>query len=169
VAVMLPPAARAGACMSIRRFPKERLTVERLLDIGALTPACASFLRACVVGKRNVVVAGGTGSGKTSMLNALSSFVPEGERILVLEDSSELQLQQEHAVYMESIPPDARGRGAVTIRDLLRASLRMRPDRIVVGEKGPDGREKVAEGLLEDLGCDHRRQSLCGSGCSRRY
>ena len=134
VAAMLPPAARAGACMSIRRFPKERLTVDRLLSIGALTPACADFLRACVVGKRNVVVAGGTGSGKTSMLNALSSFVPEGERILVIEDSSELQLQQEHAVYMESIPPDARGRGAVTIRDLLRASLRMRPDRIVVGE-----------------------------------
>jgi pilus assembly protein CpaF len=134
VAVMLPPAARAGACMSIRRFPKERLTVDRLLAIGALTPTCASFLSACVVGKRNVVVAGGTGSGKTSMLNALSSFVPEGERILVLEDSSELQLQQEHTVYMESIPPDARGRGAVTIRDLLRASLRMRPDRIVVGE-----------------------------------
>ena len=134
VAVMLPPAARAGACMSIRRFPKERLTVDRLLEIGALTPTCAEFLRACVVGKRNLVVAGGTGSGKTSMLNALSSFVPEGERILVLEDSSELQLQQEHAVYMESIPPDARGRGAVTIRDLLRASLRMRPDRIVVGE-----------------------------------
>ena len=134
VAVMLPPAARAGACMSIRRFPKERLTVERLLEIGALTPTCASFLSACVIGKRNLVVAGGTGSGKTSMLNALSSFVPEGERILVLEDSSELQLQQEHAVYMESIPPDARGRGAVSIRDLLRASLRMRPDRIVVGE-----------------------------------
>jgi pilus assembly protein CpaF len=134
VAVMLPPAARAGACMSIRRFPKERLTVERLLAVGALTQTCADFLRACVLAKRNVVVAGGTGSGKTSMLNALSSFVPEEERILVLEDSSELQLQQEHAVYMESIPPDARGRGAVTIRDLLRASLRMRPDRIVVGE-----------------------------------
>ena len=134
VAVMLPPAARAGVCMSVRRFPKERLTVERLLAVGALTEACRDFLRACVLGKRNIVVAGGTGSGKTSMLNALSSFVPEEERILVLEDSSELQLMQEHAVYMESIPPDARGRGAVTIRDLLRASLRMRPDRIVVGE-----------------------------------
>jgi pilus assembly protein CpaF len=134
VAVMLPPAARAGVCMSIRRFPKERLTVERLLAVGALTEACRDFLRACVLGKRNIVVAGGTGSGKTSMLNALSSFVPEDERILVLEDSSELQLMQEHAVYMESIPPDARGRGAVSIRDLLRASLRMRPDRIVVGE-----------------------------------
>lgn len=134
VAVMLPPAARAGVCMSIRRFPKQRLTVERLLTVGALTGACRNFLEACVLAKRNVVVAGGTGSGKTSMLNALSSFVPEGERILVLEDSSELQLEQEHAVYMESIPPDARGRGAVTIRDLLRASLRMRPDRIVVGE-----------------------------------
>jgi pilus assembly protein CpaF len=134
VAVMLPPASRGGACMSIRRFPRDRLTVERLVEGGALTPACRDFLHACVLAKRNVVVAGGTGSGKTSMLNALSSFVPAAERILVLEDSSELQLQQEHAVYMESVPADARGRGAVTIRDLLRASLRMRPDRIVVGE-----------------------------------
>ena len=134
VAVMLPPAARAGVCMSIRRFPKERLTVERLLAVGAMTPSSCDFLRACVLGKRNLVVAGGTGSGKTSMLNALSSFVPEEERILVLEDSSELQLMQEHTVYMEAIPADVRGRGAVSIRDLLRASLRMRPDRIVVGE-----------------------------------
>jgi len=134
VCVVLPPIARAGVCVSIRRFPKERLTVGRLLEVGSLSREVADFLRACVVGKRNVVVAGGTGSGKTSLLNALSSFIPEEERILVLEDSSELQLAQEHTVYMETRPADARGRGAITIRDLLRASLRMRPDRIVVGE-----------------------------------
>jgi pilus assembly protein CpaF len=134
VCVVLPPASRHGIAVSIRRFPKDRLTVDQLLRYGAVTPACLQFLRACVLVKRNILVAGGTGSGKTSLLNALSSFVPEDERILVLEDSSELQLQQEHTVYMESQKGDARGRGAVTIRDLLRASLRMRPDRIVVGE-----------------------------------
>jgi pilus assembly protein CpaF len=134
VCAVLPPVARNGICVSIRRFPKDRLTVEQLLEFEALTPACLDFLRAVVLSERNIMVAGGTGSGKTSLLNALSSFIPREERILVLEDSSELQLQQPHAVYLEARPPDGKGRGAVTIRDLLRASLRMRPDRIVVGE-----------------------------------
>jgi pilus assembly protein CpaF len=134
VGVVMPPTSRVGICVSIRRFARERLTPDRLLEIGALSASCLGFLRSCVVGKRNIIVGGGTGSGKTSLLNVLSSFVPEEERILVLEDSSELQLQQEHTVYLESRPPDQKGRGAVTIRDLLRASLRMRPDRIVVGE-----------------------------------
>jgi pilus assembly protein CpaF len=134
VCAILPPAARRGICVSIRRFPKERLTVDQLLRYGALTEAARRFLEICVLCKRNVMVAGGTGSGKTSLLNALSSFVPTQERIVVIEDSSEVQLQQPHAVYLEARPPDAKGRGAVTIRDLLRATLRMRPDRIVVGE-----------------------------------
>ena len=134
VCAILPPAARRGICVSIRRFPKERLTVDQLLKYGALTETARNFLELCVLLKRNVMVAGGTGSGKTSLLNALSSFVPERERIVVIEDSSEVQLQQPHAVYLEARPPDAKGRGAVTIRDLLRATLRMRPDRIVVGE-----------------------------------
>ncbi|MGZ3439965.1 MAG: CpaF family protein [Polyangia bacterium] len=134
VCAILPPAARRGICVSIRRFPKERLTVDQLLKYGALTDTARRFLEICVLLKRNVMVAGGTGSGKTSLLNALSSFVPERERIVVIEDSSEVQLQQPHAVYLEARPPDAKGRGAVTIRDLLRATLRMRPDRIVVGE-----------------------------------
>ena len=134
VAVMLPPASRVGISVSIRRFPKERLSAARLLEYGAISSAALEFLRACVLGKRNIVVGGGTGTGKTSLLNVLSAFVPEDERILVLEDSSELNLGQEHTLYMEARPPDAHGRGAVTIRDLLRASLRMRPDRIVVGE-----------------------------------
>ena len=134
VCAILPPASRRGICVSIRRFPKERLTVEQLLKVGALSYAARDFLYACVIIKRNIMVAGGTGSGKTSLLNALSSFVPENERIVVIEDSSEVQLQQPHAVYLEARPADAKGRGAVTIRDLLRATLRLRPDRIVVGE-----------------------------------
>jgi pilus assembly protein CpaF len=134
VCAVLPPAARRGIYVSIRRFPKERLTVEQLLTFGALTDACRRFLELCVLVKRNVMVAGGTGSGKTSLLNALSSFVPEDERIVVIEDSSEIRLQQPHAVYLEARPPDSKGRGAVSIRELLRATLRLRPDRIVVGE-----------------------------------
>jgi len=134
VCAILPPAARRGICVSIRRFPKERLTVAQLVKFGAITETCKQFLEVCVLVKRNVMVAGGTGSGKTSLLNALSSFVPEAERIVVIEDSSEVRLQQPHAVYLEARPPDAKGRGAVSIRELLRATLRMRPDRIVVGE-----------------------------------
>jgi pilus assembly protein CpaF len=134
VCAVLPPASRRGISVSIRRFPKERLTVEQLVRYGALTPAARDFLDLCVRAKRNVVVGGGTGSGKTSLLNAISSFVPAGERIVVIEDSSEVRLQQPHAVYLEARPPDARGRGAVPIRELLRATLRLRPDRIVVGE-----------------------------------
>jgi pilus assembly protein CpaF len=120
--------------LSIRRFPKERLTIEALLALGSVNESCKTFLNACVAGKRNIVVAGGTGSGKTSLLNVLSGFIAKDERIVIIEDSSEIQLQQPHAVYLESRPPDPKGRGEVTIRDLLRASLRMRPDRIVVGE-----------------------------------
>jgi pilus assembly protein CpaF len=134
VCAILPPAARRGICVSIRRFPKERLTVEQLVKFGALTEPCRRFLELCVLVKKNVMVAGGTGSGKTSLLNALSSFVPHDERIVVIEDSSEVRLQQPHAVYLEARPPDPKGRGAVSIRELLRATLRMRPDRIVVGE-----------------------------------
>jgi pilus assembly protein CpaF len=134
VCAVLPPASRRGICLSIRRFPKERLTIDALIQLGSLNESCKTFLNACVAGKRNIVVAGGTGSGKTSLLNVLSGFIARDERIVVIEDSSEIQLQQPHAVYLESRPPDPKGRGEVTIRDLLRASLRMRPDRIIVGE-----------------------------------
>jgi pilus assembly protein CpaF len=120
--------------VSIRRFFKETLTVQRLVDFGSLTPEAAQVLEALVVLKQNVVVAGGTGSGKTSMLNALSSFIPDGERIVIIEDSREVQLQRQHVVQLEARPGDAKGRGKVSIRDLFRATLRMRPDRIVVGE-----------------------------------
>jgi pilus assembly protein CpaF len=134
IEAILPPAAPDGPCVSIRRFFKETLTVERLVNFGALTPDVASALQALVVSKLNILIAGGTGSGKTSMLNALSSFIPEGERVVVIEDSRELQLQREHICMLEARPPDPKGRGEVTIRDLFRATLRLRPDRIVVGE-----------------------------------
>ncbi len=134
VCAIMPPAARRGICVSIRRFPKERLTVDQLVKFGALTEGCRHFLDLCVQVKKNIMVAGGTGSGKTSLLNALSSFIDGAERIVVIEDSSEVKLQQPHAVYLEARPPDAKGKGAVPIRELLRATLRMRPDRIVVGE-----------------------------------
>jgi pilus assembly protein CpaF len=134
IEAIIPPAAPDGPDVAIRRFFKETLTVQRLVDFGSLTPEAAAVLEALVVLKQNVVVAGGTGSGKTSMLNALSSFIPDGERIVIIEDSREVQLQRQHVVQLEARPGDAKGRGRVGIRDLFRATLRMRPDRIVVGE-----------------------------------
>lgn len=134
IEAVLPPAAPDGPCVSIRRFFKETLTVQRLIDFGAMTDEVAASLEAMVASKLNILVAGGTGSGKTSMLNALSSFIPEGERVVVIEDSRELQLQRDHVCLLEARPPDPKGRGEVTIRDLFRATLRLRPDRIVVGE-----------------------------------
>jgi pilus assembly protein CpaF len=134
IEAVLPPAAPDGPCVSIRRFFKETLTVQRLIGFGAMSEEVATTLQALVVSKLNILVAGGTGSGKTSMLNALSSFIPDGERVVVIEDSRELQLQREHVCQLEARPPDPRGRGEVTIRDLFRATLRLRPDRIVVGE-----------------------------------
>jgi pilus assembly protein CpaF len=134
IEAILPPAAPDGPHVAIRRFFTETLTVERLIGFGALTEDAAIALHAFVSAKLNVLVAGGTGSGKTSMLNALSSYIPDGERVVVIEDSRELQLQRDHVVQLEARPPDPRGRGTVTVRDLFRATLRMRPDRIVVGE-----------------------------------
>lgn len=134
VEALLPPVAPDGPSVAIRRFSKERLTLAKLLEFGALTQDAAETLRVLVECKQNVVVAGGTGSGKTSLLNALSALVPDGERIVVIEDARELQLQREHVVQLEARPADSRGKGAVTIRDLFKATLRMRPDRIVLGE-----------------------------------
>jgi len=134
VEALLPPVAPDGPAVSIRRFSKERLTLAKLLTFGALSQDAADTLKALIECKQNVVIAGGTGSGKTSMLNALSALIPDGERVIVIEDARELQLQREHVVQLEARPPDARGKGAITIRDLFKASLRMRPDRIVLGE-----------------------------------
>jgi pilus assembly protein CpaF len=134
VEAVLPPAAPDGPHVAIRRFSRETLSVDRLVALGALPADAADALQAMVGSKLNVLVAGGTGSGKTSLLNALSSFIPGDERVVVIEDSRELQLQQSHVVQLEARPPDPKGRGAVTVRELFRATLRMRPDRIVVGE-----------------------------------
>jgi pilus assembly protein CpaF len=134
VEAVLPPAAPDGPAIAIRRFFKETLTVERLIGFGAMTEDSASALHAMVASKLNILVAGGTGSGKTSMLNALSSFIPDTERVVVIEDSRELQLQRAHVVMLEARPPDPKGRYGISIRDLFKATLRMRPDRIVVGE-----------------------------------
>ncbi len=134
VEAVLPPAAPGGPMVAIRRFAKETLTIDRLLSFGSFTPDAAQLLNAIVVVKQNIIVAGGTGSGKTSLLNALTGYIPSDERIVIIEDTREVQCQQDHVVQLESRPPDARGRGLVSIRDLFKATLRMRPDRIVVGE-----------------------------------
>jgi pilus assembly protein CpaF len=134
VNVIIPPAAIHGATMTIRKFSQKRLQIEDLIQFGSLTPQMAEFLRACVVTRLNSIVAGGTGSGKTTLLNVLSNFIPDEERIVTIEDSAELQLNKPHVVSLEARPPEADGTGRVTIRDLVINSLRMRPDRIVVGE-----------------------------------
>lgn len=134
VEAVLPPAAPDGPHVAIRRFFRETLTVEKLVGFGSFTPEAAEFLRQVVLVKNNTIVAGGTGSGKTSLLNALTGYIPDDDRIVIIEDSKEVQCQQPHVVQLEGRPPDVRGRGAVTIRDLFKATLRMRPDRIVVGE-----------------------------------
>jgi pilus assembly protein CpaF len=134
VEALLPPVAPDGPCVAIRRFFKETLTVDRLVQFGSMPAIAAASLESFVIAKLNIIIAGGTGSGKTSMLNALSSFIPDGERVVVIEDSREIQFQKPHVVQLEARPPDPKGRGAVSIRDLFRATLRMRPDRVVVGE-----------------------------------
>jgi pilus assembly protein CpaF len=134
VEALIPPVAPDGPSVSIRRFFKETLTMQRLVDFGSMTPVAAKSLEAFVVGKTNLLVAGGTGSGKTSMLNALSGFIPDGERVVIIEDSREVQFQKPHVVQLEARPSDRKGRGGVSIRDLFRATLRMRPDRVIVGE-----------------------------------
>lgn len=134
VAAVLPPSGNGGPYVAIRRFFGEKLTMQKLLELGSMTPQAAELIRTLVEAKRNVVVAGGTSSGKTSLLNSVSELIPEGERVVVIEDSKELALHREHVVTLESRPADAKGRGAVSIRDLFRITLRMRPDRIVIGE-----------------------------------
>ncbi len=134
VNAVIPPLAVDGATLTIRKFSAEPYTVDDLIKFGSMTPALADFLKGCVEAKLNILVSGGTGTGKTTLLNVLSSFIPAAERIVTIEDAVELKLQQEHVIRMESRPPNIEGSGQVTIRDLVRNSLRMRPDRIVVGE-----------------------------------
>lgn len=134
VNAIIPPLALNGPCITIRKFSKEPMTMTDLINFGTITPQMVEFLHVCVLLRKNIVVAGGTGSGKTTFLNVLGSFLPETERIVTIEDAAELRLTQPHVVRLESRPPNIEGRGAVTIRDLLRNALRMRPDRIIIGE-----------------------------------
>jgi pilus assembly protein CpaF len=134
VNAIIPPLALKGPCLTIRKFKRDALKVEDLIRYATLTPQMAKFLEQCVRQRRNVVISGGTGSGKTTTLNIISSFIPHGERIVTVEDAAELQLPQEHWIQLETRPPNLEGKGAITIRDLVKNCLRMRPDRIVVGE-----------------------------------
>ncbi len=134
VNVIIPPLALNGSTITIRKFSKSALSMEKLMGFNALSPAMSMFLKAAVHCTMNIVISGGTGSGKTTLLNALSSFIPDGERIITVEDAAELKLQQEHVVRLESRPKNIEGKGEISIRDLVRNTLRMRPDRIVIGE-----------------------------------
>jgi pilus assembly protein CpaF len=134
VNAVVPPVALDGSLLTIRKFAVEPLTVGHLIQFGTMTPQVADLLRVCVEGRLNIVIGGGTGSGKTTTLNVLSSFVPADERIVTIEDAAELQLRQEHVLRLEYRPPNLEKRGEITIRDLVRNALRMRPDRIIIGE-----------------------------------
>jgi pilus assembly protein CpaF len=134
VNAIIPPLSVSGPCLTIRRFPKDRLTVEELINKQSLTSSAAAFLRAAVGNRRNILVSGGTGSGKTTMLNAMSSFISSKERIVTVEDTAELKMHQEHVVTLETRAANVEGTGAYTARDLVKNALRMRPDRLIVGE-----------------------------------
>ena len=134
VNAIIPPLALKGPALTIRKFKRDLLSATNLVELGAMTDAMAEFLDACVKARKNLVVSGGTGTGKTTLLNVLSGYIPDGERIVTIEDAAELRLSQDHWVQLESRPANIEGKGAVTIRDLVRNALRMRPDRIVVGE-----------------------------------
>ena len=167
VNAIIPPLALRGASLTIRKFPARRLSMTDLLSVGALDAPMKRFLEACVVQRKNIIVSGGTGSGKTTLLNILSNCIPAGERIITIEDAAELQLAHEHRVALEARPSNLEGRGAVTIRDLVRNALRMRPDRIVVGEcRGGEAFDMLAamntghEGSLTTLHANSPRDAL---------
>ncbi|GAA0502420.1 type II secretion system protein E [Paractinoplanes deccanensis] len=151
VNAIVPPIAIDGSSLTIRRFSSVPLTVGDLLSYGTLTRPAAQFLDVCVRGRRTIIVSGGTGSGKTTILNILSGFIPAEERVVTIEDAAELQLDQEHVVRLETRPPNSEGRGTVTTRDLVRNALRMRPDRIVVGEV----RDAAALDMLQAMNTGH--------------
>ena len=167
VNAIIPPLAVDGPILSIRRFGGKVLEMENLVQLGALTPDIATFLAKCVKARLNIMVSGGTGAGKTTLLNVLSRHIPENERIVTIEDSAELQLQQEHVVRLETRPANIEGTGSVTQRDLVRNSLRMRPDRIIIGEvRGTEAFDMLQamntghEGSLTTIHSNSPRDSL---------
>jgi pilus assembly protein CpaF len=151
VNAVIPPIALIGPTLTIRKFAKNPITIEQLINFGSITPEALQFLKACVQARLNIVISGGTGSGKTTFLNILSQFIPADERIVTIENAAELQLRQEHVVTLESRPPNIEGRGEVTIRALVVNSLRMRPDRIIVGEI----RDDAALDMLQAMNTGH--------------
>ena len=163
---MVPPVAVDGSLVSIRKFKKEKLSVQDLVNFGAFSPEMALYLEAAVSTRLNVIVSGGTGSGKTTTLNALSSFIGHSERVLTIEDTAELQLQGDHVGRMESRPANMEGKGAVTQRDCLRNALRMRPDRIIVGETR--GEEVIDMLQAMNTGHDGSMTTIHAKLCARR-
>ena len=151
VNAVIPPLSLVGPVLTIRKFSRNPITVEQLIQFGSITQEAVQFLKACVESRLNVVISGGTGSGKTTFLNILSGFIPGDERIITIENAAELQLRQEHVVTLESRPPNIEGRGEVTIRDLVINSLRMRPERIIVGEI----RDEAALDMLQAMNTGH--------------
>ncbi|UCD98669.1 MAG: CpaF family protein [Chloroflexota bacterium] len=151
VNAVIPPISLVGPVLTIRKFPENPITLEQLIEYGTLTEEIIEFLRACVVARLNIVISGGTGSGKTTLLNVLSQFIPSDERIVTIENAAELQLRQEHVVTLESRPPNIEGKGEITIRQLVINSLRMRPDRIIVGEI----RDEAALDMLQAMNTGH--------------
>lgn len=164
VNIIIPPLSLDGPTITIRKFSEDPFTIKDLINFGTLTPNMALFLKACVESRLNVVVSGGTGSGKTTTLNILSSFIPQDERIVTIEDAAELQLGQEHVVRLETRPPNIEGKGGITIRDLVKNSLRMRPDRIVVGEV----RSGEALDMLQAMNTGHDGSLTTGHANSPR-
>jgi len=167
VNAVIPPLAIDGPALTIRKFAADPYQADDLVEFGTMTSAVSRFLEACVRGRINVLVAGGTGAGKTTTLNVISSFIPDDERILTIEDAAELKLQQPHVVRLESRPPNIEGKGQVAIRDLVRNSLRMRPDRIVVGEvRGAEALDMLQamntghDGSISTIHCNSPRDAL---------
>ncbi|MHB1232067.1 MAG: ATPase, T2SS/T4P/T4SS family [Burkholderiales bacterium] len=167
VNAIIPPLALRGPCVTIRKFAKNKLSAQDLVRFGAISPAMAEFLQVCVACRKNIIVSGGTGSGKTTLLNILSNFIPPGERVITVEDAAELKLHHEHLISLESRPANIEGKGAVHIRELVKNSLRMRPDRIVVGEcRGAEALDMLQamntghEGSLTTLHANTPRDAL---------
>lgn len=167
VNAIIPPLALKGPCITIRKFAKRKLDAQDLVQFNAISQDMAAFLELCVVARKNIIVSGGTGSGKTTLLNILSNFIPRGERIITVEDAAELKLNHEHLISLESRPANIEGKGAVPIRDLVRNTLRMRPDRIVVGEcRGPEALDMLQamntghEGSLTTLHANTPRDAI---------